>query len=1004
MRALAWLLSLSLLIIAGASAQQQQRSSLSGMSGDEIKALQRRLTDGGCFQSAIDGQASAALLDAINACPSQAPTLRIETGMHTAPIRRLAGNRDCSLLATGSEDMTVRLWSMPDGRLLKTLRPAIGANAYDGQIYAVAISPDGRTVAAGGQDAGVSVRHVTGVYLFDVRTGALKARVGEFDGPITQLIFSPDGHFLVLTLGVRGIRVVDVESGREIAADRDYGADTGSYGATFAPDGRLFTVGDDGYLRSYDTGFRLAQKILPRGGHAPRDIALNPAGTLLAVSYSDSTAIDIYNSSTLSLAFSVPTAGLNSDFLAVAWSSDGSVLAAAGDYYKERKFPIVLWARGGRGPRREQALSTHSVYDVVSCASGFAFSSGEPMFALLSKSGTPLLVKREVGAEMRLKRGDAFMVSRDGHTLRFGLGEGTVDPVVFDLTRSTLRTADTGPANEPAELAMPKVTGLPLTNWIGEVPRLAGRPLTLPSSVVDEHSQSLAITPDNAGFVLGTDFALLAFDAHGRELWEHPAPGVDWGVNVSGDGRLVLAAYGDGTIRWHRWSDGKELLALFVNRQSKAWVAWTPSGYYMASPGGEDLIGWHVNRGWSQSADFFPASRFRERFNRPDIVRLVLDTLDEDAAVKQANAQAKRREDTRPLIDHLPPVIRIVDPADGASVSTDKITLAYAVRSPSGQPVDRLDFVIDGRPVKSIGLPIKPLAPDSESQGSVQVTLTQHVSEVGLIAWSGGLSSQAAQVKVTWSGAPEVNRKLYALVVGVSNYADPSMTLKYAAKDATDFAKALGDQKGRYYADVQARVLTDRAVTRVSILEGLQWLAKMATNPNDISVLFLAGHGMTDEEQTYWYYTADANDDNVRINGVSQDEIRKSLQRLEGKVLWFLDTCHAGTAAKRPVVDMNVLVNTVSASENGGIVVFASSTGRQVSVEAADVGNGAFTKAVVEGIALGKADLLGDGFITTSSLDTYVAHRVAQFTSNQQTPVMERPPEEPDFAIAEVKK
>jgi uncharacterized caspase-like protein len=169
-------------------------------------------------------------------------------------------------------------------------------------------------------------------------------------------------------------------------------------------------------------------------------------------------------------------------------------------------------------------------------------------------------------------------------------------------------------------------------------------------------------------------------------------------------------------------------------------------------------------------------------------------------------------------------------------------------------------------------------------------------------------------------------------------------------------------------------------------------------------VLFLAGHGMTDEQQTYWYYTADANDDNVRINGVSQDEIRKSLQRLEGKVLWFLDTCHAGTAAKRPVVDMNVLVNTVSASENGGIVVFASSTGRQVSVEAADVGNGAFTKAVVEGIALGKADLLGDGFITTSSLDTYVAHRVAQFTSNQQTPVMERPPEEPDFAIAEVKK
>jgi uncharacterized caspase-like protein len=302
-----------------------------------------------------------------------------------------------------------------------------------------------------------------------------------------------------------------------------------------------------------------------------------------------------------------------------------------------------------------------------------------------------------------------------------------------------------------------------------------------------------------------------------------------------------------------------------------------------------------------------------------------------------------------------------------------------------------------------MGLPIRPLAPDVESTGTIQVTLTQHITEVGLIAWSGGLASQAAHMKVIWDGAPEVTRKLYALVVGVSNYADPAMALQYAAKDAHDFAGALQAQKGLYYADVQIRVLADRDVTRASMIEGLQWLEHSANNPNDVSVLFLAGHGMTDEKQTYWFYTSDANDDDVRIKGVSQDELRKMLQDLQGKVLWFLDTCHAGTAAKRPPVDINVLVNTVSASENGGIVVFASSTGRQVSVEATDLGNGAFTKAVVEGINLGKA-ALADGFITTSTLDSYVVRRVEEFTGNQQTPVMERPPEEPDFAIAEVRK
>ena len=65
---------------------------------------------------------------------------------------------------------------------------------------------------------------------------------------------------------------------------------------------------------------------------------------------------------------------------------------------------------------------------------------------------------------------------------------------------------------------------------------------------------------------------------------------------------------GDGTIRWYRASDGAELLAFFVHVPDKRWIAWTPSGYYAASPGGEDLIGWHVNgKTWDAPVDFFPA-------------------------------------------------------------------------------------------------------------------------------------------------------------------------------------------------------------------------------------------------------------------------------------------------------------------------------------------------------------------------------------------------------------
>jgi hypothetical protein len=134
---------------------------------------------------------------------------------------------------------------------------------------------------------------------------------------------------------------------------------------------------------------------------------------------------------------------------------------------------------------------------------------------------------------------------------------------------------------------------------------------------------------------------------------------------------------------------------------------------------------------------------------------IVFETLGENAAIKQANEIAGRKLDTRPLIAHLPPIIRITAPAGGAHVSTGMAALDYSVRSPSGQPIESIHVLLNGRPVKAIGLPIRTVAADTEIRGSIDVTPTQHVAEVGLIAWTGGLASEAARIKITWDGAPE---------------------------------------------------------------------------------------------------------------------------------------------------------------------------------------------------------------------------------------------------------
>ena len=76
--------------------------------------------------------------------------------------------------------------------------------------------------------------------------------------------------------------------------------------------------------------------------------------------------------------------------------------------------------------------------------------------------------------------------------------------------------------------------------------------------------------------------------------------------------------------------------------------------------GAESLIGWHVNHGWTDRADFFPVDRFRNEFNRPDIVRTVLSSLDEEKAIGDANRRAnvtRGTEDVRALAP--PPIVTV---------------------------------------------------------------------------------------------------------------------------------------------------------------------------------------------------------------------------------------------------------------------------------------------------------------------------------------------------------
>ena len=143
------------------------------------------------------------------------------------------------------------------------------------------------------------------------------------------------------------------------------------------------------------------------------------------------------------------------------------------------------------------------------------------------------------------------------------------------------------------------------------------------------------------------------------------------------------------------------------------------------------------------------------------------------------------------------------------------------------------------------------------------------------------------------------------------------------------------------------------------------------------------------------------NQERLKSTGVAFTEFKNTLAALLGKTLLFLDTCHAGNVlggTRRTALDVTGVINELTSAESG-VVVFAASAGQQYSLENAKWGNGAFTKALVEGLG-GKADYTKTGRITITSLDLYIAERVKELTQGQQKPVTAKPVAIGDFPLA----
>jgi WD40 repeat protein len=198
--------------------------------------------------------------------------IRQFSGRH-GEVFDVAFSPDGQTLATSSTDLSIRLWDVGTGEQRLVITSTT-------QVEWFAFSPLGDTILAGGYD-GVA-------RLWDAETGELVREFTTSGGGFTAgLAYSPDGHY-VFASGLDGIlHMWDIQTGAEI---RRFVGGEGIMDAEFSPDGRYLLGGDcDDTARLWD--FATGRELRRFTGHTGdvQSVAWSPDGRIVVTASWDNT-------------------------------------------------------------------------------------------------------------------------------------------------------------------------------------------------------------------------------------------------------------------------------------------------------------------------------------------------------------------------------------------------------------------------------------------------------------------------------------------------------------------------------------------------------------------------------------------------------------------------------------------------------------------------------------------------------------------------------------------
>ncbi len=555
---------------------------------------------------------------------------------------------------------------------------------------------------------------------------------------------------------------------------------------------------------------------------------------------------------------------------------------------------------------------------------------------------------------------------------------------------------------------------------------------------LEENTSSVAsvhFSFDNKMFASATEGSAVKQSDYGINVWNtetgehichllgHTAGVKD--VAFSGANNLLYSGSSDGTIKIWDLDSCKEIASCIAINYDD-YIFTTPDFYYTGTRNALQGIGFKLN-----GTQLYPFEQFDLRLNRPDIIAERINLASPELIEAFKKAYQKRldkmgyKEDMFNN-DFSLPELEIINKKEFDFTIDKNIIKLSIVAQDNKYELNRINIWINNIPIYGRG-GIDILGDSLQKiNKQIELNLTEgrNIIQVSVLN-NKGVESLKETIEVI---TPTSDKKhdLYIITIGVSEYADDNLKLKYAAKDAVEFGE-LFKNESQIFDNVNVIPILDSNATIENIFATRSILEN--TKIDDMVIIFFAGHGIINEDFEYYFATTDVDVYLPSERGFSYEQLDQLIDSIPARrKLIFVDACHSGEIDvdeyfnKYEDMGENVFSRGIESQSSynkiglnnsfslmkelfsdlrrgTGAVVIASSGGAEYSYESNKFKNGIFTHVLLKSIKTMAADTNKDNEISVVELRDYVITEVSTLTKGRQNPTIRRENVEFNFKI-----